>query len=1050
MKELILESRLYFELNRRANDNQSLARELRGLIDSSLTSFEEILADIRRYFYTYTDHALTHSGRVVTNMSRLLTKPQIEELTSVELYLLIASALVHDIGMVVSERDVENLIASDEYCNEKTAICNCLGIDPATADNGYGLFRMVVAEHIRKRHGKRCSFVLHEGLLGCSRLTGGNDELTRKLAVVCIGHTLTREEILSSGNYPTCVQVRNQDVNVLFCTILLRVGDLLDITTARASPVIRELSEPLEPLSASHWDQYTKIELGGLKPKRPIHIGGTCSTQSAERLLREWVRWLEDECEWAVLTLNTSEEQHYLHLGRVTYDVKPAINKEGRPLYEFHNYRFNLDEEEVFRKLFGRRLYGRPDAALRELLQNAIDATRVRAVLTCSADPKWTTFTEVEKRQKYLAHLDANADKFALRSEISEVINTKTGRTDIWLTITDAGVGMSREVIEKYLLKVGRSRWRDDPRTRSLGIGTIGEFGIGFISAFMISDQIVIETQSCLPNDEGIQAVIYNWKGYLATEPISRTTPGTSVRLLLKPEAAESLRDLIASISHWCPFPEVPIDIQAFGGEIHRIPVRGRKGYSSEEKRIYFRIGVGYSLASITEKSAPLTTSLPPTLAQEGIAIPDVPPPIKDIPEQRILRERGLRVNLFGTETTRLDMSRNITEGGYEQLWDKFVPVIWGGLARYSLRTKAGGKAFAELVQTQFEWSLGSSAFLLLQEQELWYGNISGLPLVETLSFVDYRRPFIEKTGENMENIIVLPEPPLPLMLGLDVDDEINETVDDRSKYWAQLAGHIPRGERPKTYTDVDAPWDNKYDLDDLELDDYEDSTPPSLFTFKQYYQVIFQRYHFVSQSRSGNAQLHVTKPSDRIALRLDQLVLFRLTESWWAIRSPKSGNWFIASSTDFELAEDGIPAAMRDSLSYEQYATTLLYDLWPATSNWTFLNLSTLGKAIDRAYYDINEASIGDNPYDDDYNEEDNELDDDDDDDDFEILVDLTPSERRRAGRHDVDSDDSNSIISNFVKNVLTRIDSSSLEMRLTEWDRKSWRQKRNKSKQQ
>jgi hypothetical protein len=1057
MRELVLESKLYKRLDRLARSRDSLALELRGLIDSSLGSLDEVLAEVRRYFFTYTDHAITHSGRVVANMSNLLSSQQVNKLSSVELYLLIASALVHDIGMVVSERDVEAIVIGEEYQAEKAAVCAHLGIDPTCADERYGLFRMVVAEYIRKRHGKRCVFFLEQGLLGCRRLTGGDDELTRKLASVCVGHTLTREELASSGNYPTNVQVRNQSVNVLFCTILLRLGDLLDLATARASPVIRELSEPLEPLSASHWDQYKKIEIGGLGPKRPIFIGGTCPTQAAERLLREWVQWLEDECEWAVLILHAGEEQHYLHLGRVTYDVRPESGLDGQPLYEFHNYRFNLDEEQVFRKLFGQRLYGRQDAALRELIQNALDATRVRAVLACSSAEDWATAPEREKRARYLAHLHTHHEAYTLRVELSTSANPQTGIAETWLTVSDSGVGMSREVIEKYLLKVGRSRWRDDPRTRSLGIGTIGEFGIGFISAFMISDRIQVDTQSSLPNESGIRAVIYSWKGYLATEPIALNKPGTSVRLLLKPDAVERLHELVAVVEYWCPFPEVPIEVRTLDGTIHLVPVRGAKGYSKEERRIYFRIGDGFSFASISEDGGLVSASAAPTLAQEGIAIPDMPPPVVDAPEQRILRERGLRVNLFGNDITRLDLSRNLTEGGYEQLWKGLVPLIWRGLARDSVRTRAGGTALAEFVQKRFELSEGTAAFILLREQDLWSGELISSPTVQSLTLVDHTSPYFNAVEGSAENLLILPDIPHALLSGIDVDAALGRSVDECTKYWASLGGHLSSGRlmdededeffepgsvesdhsvRPPTIGDL---------LVDPVFDGFEDNTPASILVFRRYYHYLFGEYRFVSQSRGGFAQFHRDQPPVRPSHRLEQLGLFRLTTRWWAIRNPISGLWLIVSNLDFQIAEDGIPPKRLASLSYEQLATAYLYDLWPETeewkNGWPWQRTVNFGEAIYKALDKVvsekqSEADALDE-------ETDQEGDDEDEETfhiNFERRIDLSPNEIRRIDRHGVEAAQSHTVLAQFVNGVLHHVDSSCLASCLTDWDRQAW----------
>jgi molecular chaperone HtpG len=136
------------------------------------------------------------------------------------------------------------------------------------------------------------------------------------------------------------------------------------------------------------------------------------------------------------------------------------------------------------------------------------------------------------------------------------------------LTITDNGCGMTKDEMEENLgtiAKSGSYDFKNNPEneTGSDQIDIIGQFGVGFYSAFMVADQITVESRS-YGSEEG-----YRWEssgadGY-TIEPCDKETDGTTIVLHLKEDTDDdrysdyleeyTLRDLVKKYSDYIRYP---------------------------------------------------------------------------------------------------------------------------------------------------------------------------------------------------------------------------------------------------------------------------------------------------------------------------------------------------------------------------------------------------------------------------------------------------------------------------------------------------------------
>jgi molecular chaperone HtpG len=201
-------------------------------------------------------------------------------------------------------------------------------------------------------------------------------------------------------------------------------------------------------------------------------------------------------------------------------------------------FAFQAEVKQLLR-LMVHSLYSNREIFLRELVSNASDAND-RLRFEALARPEL-----MESGGDLEIRVDADPDRGLL-------------------TITDNGIGMSRDEIIENLGTIARSgtgeflgRLSGDQRKDAQ---LIGQFGVGFYSAFIVANQVTVTSRRAdAAADDGVQWVS-DGQGEYSVAAVSRNERGTSVQLELKPDATEflrgdRLRDLIRKYSDHIAFP---------------------------------------------------------------------------------------------------------------------------------------------------------------------------------------------------------------------------------------------------------------------------------------------------------------------------------------------------------------------------------------------------------------------------------------------------------------------------------------------------------------
>ena len=189
-------------------------------------------------------------------------------------------------------------------------------------------------------------------------------------------------------------------------------------------------------------------------------------------------------------------------------------------------------------------LYSEKDIFLREIVSNATDAvTKLR-------------------RLESLGEYDSGNEVYAVKV----VLNKEEGT----LTVSDNGIGMTEEELEKYICSIALSGALDfiqkyDENNQNNGI--IGHFGLGFYSSFMVSETVEVITKSF----NGAKALrwVCNGAGEYEIEDGERDGHGTDVIMHISEDESAYLEEskIREILEKYCAFMSVDICFEVVGGE---------------------------------------------------------------------------------------------------------------------------------------------------------------------------------------------------------------------------------------------------------------------------------------------------------------------------------------------------------------------------------------------------------------------------------------------------------------------------------------------------
>ena len=421
----------------------------------------------------------------------------------------------------------------------------------------------------------------------------------------------------------------NHFINVQFLAACLRLAMDFNLAAPDSLKRLCELMPPAASITdyAALNDCFSVVSTG-FHPhvQATILVRIDCREAEVHRALKRYESYIQR----LLYNLNRIIRPRFLYTA-VRFEITPRG-------YQPIDFKFGVDTSSALQLFAGNTLYKDRRVFLRELVQNAVDACNLRQMQETGYVP--------EIGIKFSPDLDK-------------------------ITFWDNGIGMSKQWIEKYFLNIGLSFYQSDEimrvnRDAKIQFSFISQFGIGFLSSFLVAKQVTIKTRQA--GSDGFIITITHIDDYFDVRSVQGEFPvGTEVTVILKDNLRQYCRSLeyLGYLKTNVRFLPIAIDFVDEKG-VHTILGQESLSYDDEihwgtkfTTRLDFESSRGYLLLKAKENHEYIydleSSRGGVSIFQDGIFITQMDNLLPDSAGEYVIG----RLNLVGDEKCELSMDRN-------------------------------------------------------------------------------------------------------------------------------------------------------------------------------------------------------------------------------------------------------------------------------------------------------------------------------------------------------------------------------------------------------
>lgn len=360
--------------------------------------------------------------------------------------------------------------------------------------------------------------------------------LEKCIIFVSEAHGRSIEELYNDNDFRKIETIEGQVLRYGLLAILLRIGDLMDLEEQRVCEFNMHMNLEYynNPVSLVHNRRHLDDITYNYSPSK-ITVSVLTDDREKYKVWSQWLEYLDEEIMYANTHYLIGENSDFFRnykLPEVIKCVKPSENAK----FAVEEIRFQVDDTGALWDIITKSVYTNEFDYIRELIQNAIDATLLKIYL----DDK----ENIEYQSPRSWHCN---DKVMI------AYSQKEGT--LW--VEDYGTGMNENELSNYLFKTANSGYKY-MKKREFMFPAIAKFGIGFVACLTKADKIQILTRT--QSDNGINAEIESKSTIAFIEKnIQRAWQGTTVILHVKEKYSfDELKDYVFTY-FGCPSVEIDL-----------------------------------------------------------------------------------------------------------------------------------------------------------------------------------------------------------------------------------------------------------------------------------------------------------------------------------------------------------------------------------------------------------------------------------------------------------------------------------------------------------
>ncbi|EFM08468.1 ATP-binding region ATPase domain protein [Paenibacillus curdlanolyticus YK9] len=442
-------------------------------------------------FILYSFHNKEHSVSVSELLGdKVLDQGVLDALNEAELYVLASAAYLHDIGVCRTNEDIEQRFKAYE-------------------DSGQNHANKTVEEYAREHH----AFFTYDFI--SDHWEALKLDRSWKEAIALVAGEKKDCDVYAFDYFDYAPAGGRTKVCIPYLHTLLSIADRLDVANLNANYLLQHYQGMEEHKESKKlWEEMTYGISSRIVDEDRIVFEGNCDNQLIYISLNRHIQETKHQLEQLIAKVRKYKPQYKFSIHFIEEKIDTPFSQK---------WGFSIDYNGIAETFMGKNIYEDKYDAIREAIQNAIDACQLRKA----------------KEPTYVPEIEVRL-------------------TDKDIVIIDNGRGMDEYIVQNYFSKLCKSYYKD------FEIDSIGQFGIGVFSYFMLCDSFSVETKTregqrlCFKGNKNLYSYFYFYD-----EGKLNIAEGTALTLHLKEEVLREINveTLVTKVRDRFRFVDIPIKV---------------------------------------------------------------------------------------------------------------------------------------------------------------------------------------------------------------------------------------------------------------------------------------------------------------------------------------------------------------------------------------------------------------------------------------------------------------------------------------------------------